>query len=334
MDSKNKKFIVIGMVALIAIAVIAIGFFSSSKQPLFTLASSNTPTMKVAWMSSWADPGLIVEALKNTDILKNNNSKVDFATFTYGPPIVEAALAKKVDVVLLGWVPTVNLLAKSDDWTIIGRLITWNMYVMVNKDSNIYNIADLKGKTLGIGFGTGPYPIVIKLIEDSGLIIGKDVTLVNIAPADQGLALQTHRVDAIAWTEPLYSTLNAKGTIRVIEKVQDFGFITVSKDYLKNNPENVRNFLKAYKEANLYVAQNKDDALNWYAKESNIDFGLVKSFDIIEPNFNVKTIADIDIGLTDENIQNIQTKTDFEYSHKIISKDVNIANYVNLNYIN
>jgi ABC-type nitrate/sulfonate/bicarbonate transport system substrate-binding protein len=319
-------------IGIVFAIVIVLFFLFGNPATTGQVTHSSAENLKVGWMISWYDPGLLAEVLKNTGALEKNNSTAEMVSFNYGPPIVEAALAKGLNATFLGIVPSTVLLSKSDDWLIVARMITYQEVLVVRNDSNISTIADFKGKRLGVPFATGPHPAVIKALEDAGLTPGKDVELINIKPADLAAALGAKQIDGGAWDASLAFAVEQKGIGHQLAAFKDYGVIMVSKSYAKAHPEQVKNFLKAVKEADFFVAQNKKQAFEWYAKDSSFAISYIESLPLIEPNYSAENINQVDISLSKETIAELQDRADYLQKIGIISKHVDIASSIDQIY--
>ncbi len=328
----NQKFALAVAGVIVAVLLVLI-FNNQSLTGKATLSDSQQP-LRVGWMISWYDPGLLAEALKNTDILSRNNASAEMVSFSYGSPIVEAALANKLDATFLGIVPSAVLLSKSNDWLVVARMIKFQEVLIVRNDSGIFSVADLKGKKIGVPFATGPHPPVVKALEQAGLVPGKDVELINIKPADLPLALETKQVDAGAWSNTLKLALEEKGLGRQLAVFDDWGVIMVSKKYAQDHPLQLKNFLLAVKEANFFVAQNKKQAFEWYAKDSSFSLQYIESLPLTEPNYNAKNINEVDLSLPTALVAQLQDTVDYMQKIGIIDKRVDIAKTIDSSYLN
>jgi sulfonate transport system substrate-binding protein len=321
MKTKNIVFI---SVFVVVIVLIALYFFMNKP------ASSD---IRLGYMTFWAEGAFPAEALQYAGIAEKNNLNISYVKVQYGPPLVEAALAKQVDVIFTGWVPAVTLMSKSDDWIAVSKLTYFPMALMARNGTNISEVKDLKGKKLGIAYGSGPYPIVMLSLKNNGLIPGKDIEVINMKPADMGVALQSSRVDAIAAPEPQMTLFEQQGLAYSIEDYNDIGFILFSKQFVEDHPEDVKKFLKAFKEAEFYVSQNKKQVYGWFSQESQYNISLLDSLTFTEPNFNAKNLNDIDLSVNQSWIDATQKKINFEFDEKIIDKMVNISEKVDLRYL-
>lgn len=319
---KNEKM-VLGVVSLFVAALLLLTGFQQTKE---------VDTMKVGWMTTWADAGLSAEVLKRTDVMQSNGVNGEMVSFLYGPPMVEAGITGNLDVLFVGWVPAISLMSKSDDWIIASRLVYFPMELMAREGSGIETVKDLEGKKIAVPYATGPYPVVIDSLKKAGLDPNKDVEIVNVKPADLAVALETGEVDAVSWAEPLLTLLKQKGLAYPIEKYEDIAFAVVRKSYAEENPGQVEGFLKSLKWAQFYVAENEDRVMDWFSQDSSFDLELVKSLKIIEPNYEAGSLEDVDLTIPEDWIERTQEKIDFEYEEGIISKSIDLREKIDLRY--
>src|SRR3954470_14993345 len=83
--------------------------------------------------------------------------KISFSTFTFGPPLVEAAGADKIDVAGVGSTPPIFGAAGGRDFKVIASIRKRNQTddaLLVPKGSTVRSFADLKGKKIAIAKGS------------------------------------------------------------------------------------------------------------------------------------------------------------------------------------
>lgn len=330
MESRALK-VSIAITLLVAVLIFIFGFTRFS--PFAVSETNSEPILRVGYMTTWAEGAFPAEILKNTPLLENNQVNADFVPFQSGPPIVESALAGQLDATFLGWVPTISLISKSDDWVIVGRLAYFQMALMARNGSGVQDVKDLRGKNVGIPFATGPHPIVIMSLESVGLDPERDLKVMNLKPADMGAALNAKQVDAVSWGEPTITLFKQKGLAYSIQNHTDIGFITVSKKYALEHPEELKSFLQAFKESQLYQAQNKKQVYQWFSEESQFDLSLVESLIKVEPNFEANSLDEVNLHIPQEWIDSTQKKIDFEYLEGIIDKPINLSEKIDLSYL-
>lgn len=289
--------------------------------------------LRVGYMNTWAEGAFPIEVMKNTDILQENKVSAEFFTFSSGAPIIEAALAGSIDVGLVGRVPAINLVSKSDDWFIAAKLAEFPIEVMAAKGSGIQSIGDLKGKKIGVPFATGPYALIIIELEKAGLDPDKDVTLVNMKPTEFGFAIQSGEVDAIVWGEPTLTVFKQQDIAYTIAEHDEIGFIVISKKFAERNPEVIRNFLKSFKESQLYFSKNKNSVFIWFSQDSQFDTSVVQNMKLTDQNFNANSIGDIDISISNELVIESQRRADVEKELGIYSEIVILTERIDQSYL-
>ncbi len=281
--------------------------------------------IQVGWMTSWATTGQIMQAMIHTNIATLEDVPLIFRSFLFGPDINEAALHGEVDCVNNGLVPTISLLSASGDWVIVGRLIDSPLSVVARKGSGIETMQDLKGKSIAVPFGGGSHPFVIQLLAENGLQMGEGkgkVHLLNLKPSEQAIAMQQGSVDAVGTWEPQTAIMLARNLGKVIKVERHIGVITVRKSIAQNKPEEIVRLLKAYIQANYYVATHKEETDEWFADAAHMDNNVLKFIKVIEPNTKAKTVTAIDIKLTPDDIKLGQRFADTMYKAELIPTQV------------
>lgn len=134
--------------------------------------------------------------------------------------------------------------------------------------SGITEVAQLKGKKVGIpgDGGFGIYSVALALAT-GGLTLD-DVELVNVGPAETAAALTNGSVEA-AWTiEPISSSLFSEGIATEITDIShhagtELGALVFNSDYANENPDAVVAFTSAYLKAAAELADGGwDDEAN------------------------------------------------------------------------
>jgi sulfonate transport system substrate-binding protein len=326
-SQKNKKRVTIfSIIAIMAFSFYAIAFTSCVKKP-------SEQRIVVGWQTAWATCGQLIETMVHTNIPTLYGSNATFRNFLFGPDMLEAALGGNIDVTTVGVVPAINLLGASDDWVIVCRLIDFSCVTIARNGSNIYTYSDLKGKKLGVPFGSGAHPYVVQRLTENHLTYGSktnDVELINFSPAEAAVVIQQGGVDALGIWEPNATIIESKGLGKAIDDKRYIGLMVVRKSLVDKNPGQVVSLIKSIIEANLYVANNREQTDEWFAKRSNIDREILKKIRIIEPNLNAKNIEDVSVQLSPEDMILSQQVADQMFESKLIKRKVIISDHTNL----
>jgi aliphatic sulfonates family ABC transporter substrate-binding protein len=192
--------------------------------------------------------------------------KLDRRVVESGPVTAEAIAAGKVDIGELGLSVAVTTIARGLPARIILNTGVAGEGVVVRPDSDIRTIADLKGKKIAIpGKGTMPDFIIRLGLEKAGVDPSKDVSFVEVAPADQRQALFGKLVDAMVIWEPLVSDAVLAGgrllvTGQEIYPNHEHDTVVASDDFIKNDPKAVRAFVDTFVRAQHWMDANPDEA--------------------------------------------------------------------------
>ncbi len=336
-EKRNRSTGVVAAIIL-AIAVLGVLVFMRSRGAGGRGGEGGSPatgsvTIRVGWMTSWADAGRVVESLIHTDIPKRNGVNIAFRSFFFGPPMNEAALAGDVDVTVVGDMPALALLAASDDWSVICRTLYFPYGLLVGKHVTARDVAGLKGMKIGVGFGTGPQPTLYRWLEEAGLDLKSDVTLVNLLPQEMAEAFRANRVDAIIIWEPTLSLLESSFGGRVLREAVGVGFMCVRNSIIAQHPDAVRAYITSWREGILYASQHVEETKALYARDCGLPVDLLGKIRIVDQNLSARHLNDVDVRLTEEDIAKNQRKADFAFEQGLLKRRVDVGARVNQSFV-
>jgi sulfonate transport system substrate-binding protein len=130
---------------------------------------------------------------------------VRWATFTSGPPMLEAANDNAIDVGQVGNTPPIFSAAAGGKIDIVAALrSSVGDSVLVPKNSQIHSLADLRGRTIAVAKGSSANGTLLNTLSKAGLK-PSDVTISYLQPADGYAAFSQGSVAAWAIWEPYVS---------------------------------------------------------------------------------------------------------------------------------
>jgi len=324
------------LAALGACAVLAACGSSSTS----TSSSGGDPSSSVSSGSTSSEPTFvvgqqesgIVSLTQDTDAFKGAPYHVKFAYFPYGPPEVAAAAAGKIDLADLGDVPPITGASHDLPFKLVAAEVppTYQQasdYIVVPKGSSVASIAQLKGKSIAVPFGSSANGYALDAIEAAGLS-PTTVKLVNLAPAAAQTAFQSGSVDALALWNPQV-TVDTENGARIIGYGRppldpDVGFYIASTRDLNNaNPT---------READLVnLLERLGAAYQWGDAHPSAWIAGIEH----ETGVDQKTATiTIDNGfeqvrfITPQIVKNVQVLANTFYNSKQISKPIQISDYV------
>ncbi|MEC4803233.1 MAG: ABC transporter substrate-binding protein [Jaaginema sp. PMC 1079.18] len=236
---------------------------------------------------------LLEKHLPTTGKYEGVEYDIQWSSYTSGPPITNKMLANQIDIGLMGDFPAViNLIkfqqeAQDANSIFIGTLAYSpngaGNAVVVPKDSTATSLADLKGGTVSVPFGSAAHGMVLKALNDAGLDPESDVNLISQAPEVGGSSLRTGQIDAHADFVPFGELFQFRGFAKKIFDGAQTGVptlhgIVVRSDFAEEHPEIVVAYLKAVLEANQMFRDDPEGISTQIEEWSGIEKEVVYMF--------------------------------------------------------
>jgi sulfonate transport system substrate-binding protein len=143
--------------------------------------------------------------------------KIQWKSFTSGPPLLEALNAGAIDVGGVGNTPPLFAAAgKSKIEVVSGATMgAKGDTIVVPKDSPITSVADLKGKKVAVAEGSSANYNLLAQLGKAGLSY-QDIDVEKLQPADALAAFTSKHVDAWAIWDPYTSQAELEAKARVL----------------------------------------------------------------------------------------------------------------------
>jgi ABC-type nitrate/sulfonate/bicarbonate transport system substrate-binding protein len=209
-------------------------------------------------------------------IEKKHNIKIAFRLFQTGPVENAALAAGELQIASAGMGPAIIAAARLPA-TLVAITVLGQSAMLVQKDSPIKTVSDLKGKTVAHGGeGTQQFPMLVKALADAGLKL-TDVTLFKTAASQIPTLLQQKSVDAGITFDPFVSNALIEGHSRVLITADQIMPIMqghylgngeyVRDDFLRRRPEVVQELVLANVQAIDLIVKDPKAAAKLWAKE-------------------------------------------------------------------
>lgn len=252
---------------------------------------------------------------------------VSWSEFTSGPPILEAMASGHVDIGGVGDAPPVFAASGGEPVEIVGARATNGDQdaVIVPKNSPITSITQLKGKKIAYAAGSSGNYDLLTVLAKAGLTT-KDVTLVNLQPAEALAAFTSGAVDAWDVWPPYVQQAVAQENARVLATGGAYGspysFEVASKAAVANPQKAAA--IKVYLET-------LDKAYVWAATHPSawaVAWGKAAGLPTSVMNEAAKVDATTPIPITAAISTSEQNLVDQFYSAGLIPTKVNISGYI------
>jgi NitT/TauT family transport system substrate-binding protein len=151
------------------------------------------------------------------------------------------------------------------DLKLTGGIHTGCLRVQAGAKTNIKNVADLKGKKVGIThLGSPPFLFASRVLAAKGMDPKKDVEWVTLPPDGMLKALDEGQVDAVASAEPIGTMLIAKNKVRkVCDQASDAPYddeycciVAVNGKFARENPSAAAKVTRALLKGAKWVGTN------------------------------------------------------------------------------
>ncbi len=307
---------------LSALGLLVLAIIISSSLPSAKSQQQRIP-IRIGWQLATSTQGQIIEVLKRTNLLDKLGLDPTFVPFSYGEPEVAAALAGDLDVMFSSGQSVNNLLAKGGKWKILARLHFIPAALMVPPESPIKEPRDLRGKTIASTFGTIGHREVTLKAEAAGLNPDKDINNVNMDILEiqklvgAGGREKWGKFDAVAVWEPDISLFQTEGTAKVLSSHRALYVVSVSEKFIANHRQAAVNFLEAIAQSWQFFNGFRERVNQWYIDDSQFGFtsAALSSAAKQDPNFNAKTLSDVDLQVGDEGNKILEMGAKWSHDH-------------------
>lgn len=219
----------------------------------WTPDESVTTTARLAWQPS--PTGDLIVQDKGVLEACMPNAKITWSQFASGADVVQAFGSNSVDLGLVGSSPAAKAVSAPLNLPV---QVVWIYEVigdaesLVAHDPGINGIADLRGKTVAVPFGSTAHYSLLSALDGAGLRPSADVQLINMAPDAMLAAWQGGQIDA-AWVwNPVLGELEKAGGRRVFSSADTakaghptFDLAIATTDFIGKNPKFMEQWAKA-----------------------------------------------------------------------------------------
>lgn len=204
--------------------------------------------------------------------------KIEFSTFTSGPPQIEAATAGKIDFAVTGNTPPIfGAAAKAKIKVVSGYTNDASGdQILVPADSAIHSVADLRGKKVLVGKGSSAHGHLLLQLQKAGLTV-KDIQVVFLQPADAFTALSQGQADGWAIWDPYTAIAEKQLKVRTLTTANGvangYGFGVASQAALRDAQRNtaLSDLVQRIARASSWAQTHQQEWYGKYAAAIGID---------------------------------------------------------------
>jgi NitT/TauT family transport system substrate-binding protein len=244
-------------------------------------AATKPHSLKVAYTRRWGDYTMVIA--KEKGFFTKYSVDVEPIYYEVSSKALPELASSQIDGGMLTLGDTISV-STYTELTAVAISDDGGVSVIVAKPE-IRSIADLKGKKIGVVLGS-TYEILVREMLRAAFLQPKDVILVNLDPENVPQGLRDGKIDAGFIWQPYTVEATTAGNHILFSSTQASWFFTSAlvfrsdvifanaiafrSDVVKQRPDDIRNYLKAWFDAAQFRALNPQESNEIIAKTLNI----------------------------------------------------------------
>jgi ABC-type nitrate/sulfonate/bicarbonate transport system substrate-binding protein len=247
---------------------------------LLTLLSSGSvvlaqgPARVMSGYSAISGPHAVLWVAREAGLFEKNGIKAEVAYIRSGSTMAQALLAGELQIAQTGGPGVLAAAVAGADFVLVAVALNTTPIVLMG---TVSRMEELKGKAVGVTrYGSNTDISARFALKKFGLQPEKDVALVQLEdyPGIMG-GIQSGRIAAGALADPFTDhaqKLGYKEIANIAALGLEFPFVTLTakKSYLRDHPDQVQRFVRAYTEAIALYKNNRELAMKVTQKYTGI----------------------------------------------------------------
>jgi sulfonate transport system substrate-binding protein len=271
------------------------------------------------------------KTLLTTAGLDRTPYRIEWSTFTSGPPLLEAASAGGIDIGGVGNTPPIFAAAAQAKISIVssGKGNVESDVLLVPAGSAAQTVRDLKGKSIAVAKGSSAHGQILLNLKKVELST-KDVKLSFLQPADAYAAFTQKQVDAWAIWDPYTSQALLETGARVLVDGQGiangYTFQVAGRTALADAGKNaaIKDYVTRIAKAQKWSDTHRPEWAKAWAAETGLSLEVTTKATDRGP--------DLPIALDDSVVKSEQELADAFSDEKVLPGKVDFGGYVDKRY--
>ncbi|WP_180135889.1 sulfonate ABC transporter substrate-binding protein [Acinetobacter sp. YH12070] len=257
--------------------------------------------------------------------LKSQGVNIKWVEFPAGPQLLEGLNVGSVSFGEVGEAPPIFAQAAQTDLVYIANqpAVPKAEALIVQKDSAIHSIQDLKGKRVALNKGSNVHYLLLKLLEANQLKFS-DINVVYLPPADARAAFEKGAVDAWVIWDPFLSAaehqLNARSIANGENLVKNYQFYLADRKFAQENPKVLQAVVNELNLTTQWVSKNQDEAAKLLEGKTGLGLDVLKT--------SISRLGNQVTPITTQVAQEQQQVADAFYNEKLIPNKLNIESVI------
>jgi NitT/TauT family transport system substrate-binding protein len=256
---------------LIALIIICIVAFVGLVYLYYNSTTNTSDDITVAYLPSDHEAAFLVAEAQNK--YKAAGLNVKSVQMSTGSSIVSAAASGDIDIGYVGVVPALTGISQGIPIKIVGAVNLDGSGIVVDSNSNITNVTDLRGKKVASpGVSSIQQVLLLYELQKNNMTSSDlDILSVNIFMIPDTLASQ--KVDAYIAYEPYVSLAPYRNMGQVMMYSEQIlpghpcCVIIARQDFIDQHPQELQEFLNIHKNATEYVNSHRNETATLISEE-------------------------------------------------------------------
>ena len=253
--------------------------------------------------------------------LKAQGVEVKWVEFPAGPQLLEGLNVGSVVFGEAGEAPPIFAQAANSNLVYVANqpAAPLGEALIVQKDSQIKTVDDLKGKRIALNKGSNVHYLLLKLLEKHQLSLG-DIEVVYLPPSDARAAFERGSVDAWVIWDPFLAAAEHQIGARTLATgenlVSNHQFYLADRQFATQHPEILNTVVNTLNTTTQWVKNNQSDAAQLLQQPTGLELEVLNQ-SIRRMGFGVSPISP-------EVAKQQQYVADAFYQQKLIPKRIDI----------
>jgi NitT/TauT family transport system substrate-binding protein len=213
-------------------------------------------------------------------VFKKHDIDAELKLFASGGASTPYLISGDIQASMAGSLAGVVAHAKAPQVVMVGQVAVVRDYFAAMAESSIKDVADLRGRKVGVAIGTSSEQIAIEDLRKVGMTL-KDVSVINVEPPEMLAALERRDIVAYFTWEPWITRakLALGDRVHALPGTTDSvsqNDLYMDREWIQKNPDLALRFLRAFKEANEYIKANPKEVTQIVSKVLKLEPKLVQ----------------------------------------------------------
>ena len=319
---------------------LALGLFScfEDRQPQL-VTHEVTSAMRIGWNSTDFVLADIIEIFKRTDVPERYQLDATYIEYDGYAQLLEAVDAGSVDAALAVGSDALRLVGHDPSWRFVGRLRYRRNGLVVPSDSPIDSPLGLNGIAVAAKPLSAAHRLVVEQLGRSGLEVGTGFEMVETDPTALYAAMESADTfwsdwQALACSDPLLAVMERKMGARLLFQDRETAVVLLDDNYLSNHPRAHIGLMGAIQLAYDFYRDDQARVVRWLAERGHlpaeVDLTVLNKTGAVEPNLNAATNSGMRVGLSGDDMRELQDMADFLLEQEALSEPVKVEGMVRL----